>query len=979
MKKRLAFLLAFALVVALFAALPTGAQAAKRATVYVTVNIDGATVLAAKPVTVKELTVDGALKAAHASYYKDGEKGYSAGTDSTFGIYMIRRCWGVDAIPYVILNGAPLGAGENTEVSANAAPITDGDNIIVSLARPAPPAPAPSVVSLTAKISGGSATLTAISWTLNTTSFTYTSSPLAKAKVVDDKGKALGTTDDKGKLVIKKTSGLVKIDGAAALVLGTDSSESDAATVNVTVNVDGATKISAVPVVLSLGKEDGKVDAVTTATAKPVSVSELTVDAALRAAHELYYEGGLEGYAAGLDSTWNMFLITECWGVSATPYVILNGAPLGAGENSGKYSADSCPVKNGDNIVVTISSGNGSASTDSIPIVSLLPFAAENETTLMALKWSFDSSTYSYGCVPYEGATVVDEAGAVLGVTDYNGNVTFGKTEGVVKIEGAAAVHLGEVVPVGGVAVERASVNVTVNIDGKTELLAKAVTVDDDLTVDGALRAAHEKFFSEGEDGYAAGVDPGWNIFMISKFWGVSATPYVILNGAPLGGGENAALTADKAKIKDGDNIIVTLSRPAPSMIASLTAESDGDKTDLTLTSWTLDFSTFSYNDAPFAGATLTDENGAVLGVTDENGCLTVKKTSGIAKLDGVAAISLGSEDKNEVRVTVNVDGATKILARPVTLEGEQTVEGVLKTAHELYYEGGPDGFAAGLDATWNMFLITKFWGVSATPYVILNGAPLGGGENAMLTADAASVAAGDNIIVTVFSPGYTQPSATAPDVVSLTAKVSNGKAKLTVKRWTLDFNSYSFSSVPYAGAEISDEAGNRLGVTDKDGSLTIGRTSGVVKIDGVAAYRFGTSTPKAVRTNQTIKFNGVQKTLDVYNINGSNYFKLRDLALLMNGTGSSFSVSYDEKLKAIRCARGEAYAPEGSELKIGADLSHTATLSSQSLYIDGKAVSITAYNLGGNNYFSLRELGGVLNFTVDYDSVTRTVMIRSK
>ncbi len=202
------------------------------------------------------------------------------------------------------------------------------------------------------------------------------------------------------------------------------------------------------------------------------------------------------------------------------------------------------------------------------------------------------------------------------------------------------------------------------------------------------------------------------------------------------------------------------------SMIASLTAESDGDKTDLTLTSWTLDFSTFSYNDAPFAGATLTDENGAVLGVTDENGCLTVKKTSGIAKLDGVAAISLGSEDKNEVRVTVNVDGATKILARPVTLEGEQTVEGVLKAAHELYYEGGPDGFAAGLDATWNMFLITKFWGVSATPYVILNGAPLGGGENAMLTADAASVAAGDNIIVTVFSPGYTQPSAAAHDVV---------------------------------------------------------------------------------------------------------------------------------------------------------------------------------------------------------------------
>ena len=34
-----------------------------------------------------------------------------------------------------------------------------------------------------------------------------------------------------------------------------------------------------------------------------------------------------------------------------------------------------------------------------------------------------------------------------------------------------------------------------------------------------------------------------------------------------------------------------------------------------------------------------------------------------------------------------------------------------------------------------------------------------------------------------------------------------------------------------------------------------------------------------------------------------------------------------------------------------------TATLSSQPIYVDGQKVSMTAYNIGGNNYVRLRDL----------------------
>ena len=42
--------------------------------------------------------------------------------------------------------------------------------------------------------------------------------------------------------------------------------------------------------------------------------------------------------------------------------------------------------------------------------------------------------------------------------------------------------------------------------------------------------------------------------------------------------------------------------------------------------------------------------------------------------------------------------------------------------------------------------------------------------------------------------------------------------------------------------------------------------------------------------SSQTVYVDGEQKELEVYNINNSNYFKLRDLAYVLNGTDSDIS-----------------------------------------------------------------------------------------
>jgi hypothetical protein len=44
-----------------------------------------------------------------------------------------------------------------------------------------------------------------------------------------------------------------------------------------------------------------------------------------------------------------------------------------------------------------------------------------------------------------------------------------------------------------------------------------------------------------------------------------------------------------------------------------------------------------------------------------------------------------------------------------------------------------------------------------------------------------------------------------------------------------------------------------------------------------------------------------------------------------------------------------------------------TPTATSSKVYLDGVPVSLTVYNIGGSNYFKLRDIGQALDFEVDW------------
>lgn len=142
---------------------------------------------------------------------------------------------------------------------------------------------------------------------------------------------------------------------------------------------------------------------------------------------------------------------------------------------------------------------------------------------------------------------------------------------------------------------------------------------------------------------------------------------------------------------------------------------------------------------------------------------------------------------------------------------------------------------------------------------------------------------------------------------------------------------------------------------------------------DGAPAQSAG-KTVSPTAHSMTVDGKSVQPA--AYTIDGNNYFKLRDVAAMLSGTEAQFQVGYDAGTRAISLTTGQAYTAVGGELSALPAGDQRAVNTPSAVYVDGKQVSFTAYNINGNNYFKLRDLGQALDFYVGWDAGTRTVIV---
>ena len=194
-----------------------------------------------------------------------------------------------------------------------------------------------------------------------------------------------------------------------------------------------------------------------------------------------------------------------------------------------------------------------------------------------------------------------------------------------------------------------------------------------------------------------------------------------------------------------------------------------------------------------------------------------------------------------------------------------------------------------------------------------------------------------------------------------------------------------------YISSNGKDWEEHRL--NEKDFTITriIGTDSGFVLFGNKIVYLNTMETPTSATANPStskVMVDGKQVAFEAYNINNNNYFKLRDIAQAVQGTEKQFNVTWNidigtngnanSKTGAVDIVSGAAYVSVGGELGVGDGKAKTAYLTSSPIYQDGKQVKMTAYNINGNNFFKLRDLGEALDFDMSWDSKQGCIVINT-
>ncbi|MCL2164184.1 MAG: hypothetical protein FWH55_07290 [Oscillospiraceae bacterium] len=129
--------------------------------------------------------------------------------------------------------------------------------------------------------------------------------------------------------------------------------------------------------------------------------------------------------------------------------------------------------------------------------------------------------------------------------------------------------------------------------------------------------------------------------------------------------------------------------------------------------------------------------------------------------------------------------------------------------------------------------------------------------------------------------------------------------------------------------------------------------------------------------TTSTVQVNGENIAFEAYNINGNNYFKLRDLAYVLSGTEKQFEISWDGANDVISLTSGKPYTTIGGEMTAKEGVGDkTAIPTNSKIILDGEEVYFSAYNIEGNNYFKLRDIGETFDFYVTWDGAKDTIVI---
>lgn len=272
--------------------------------------------------------------------------------------------------------------------------------------------------------------------------------------------------------------------------------------------------------------------------------------------------------------------------------------------------------------------------------------------------------------------------------------------------------------------------------------------------------------------------------------------------------------------------------------------------------------------------------------------------------------------------------------------------------------------------------------------YLTYNGEPVIGyffSSDGGATEDAVNVWGGDY----PYLQGKEDPYETYDSSWSVTLTAEEIRQKLVSAGYSIG----TVANVEVTKRTDTDNV-NEVTVTDTTGKQVVVRRDDCRTVFGLDSIRY-TITPNASASTaatlpqstsvkiqpstHVVTVDGERVDPQGYNINGYNFYKLRDIAYILNGTDSQFNVTWDGANNRIILTDDAAYQEVGGEMTSSASTAiKNVSESDSTIVLDGKTLSLTGYRINGNNYYKIRDVGSALGFSVDFDPETEIVLIGS-
>lgn len=133
-------------------------------------------------------------------------------------------------------------------------------------------------------------------------------------------------------------------------------------------------------------------------------------------------------------------------------------------------------------------------------------------------------------------------------------------------------------------------------------------------------------------------------------------------------------------------------------------------------------------------------------------------------------------------------------------------------------------------------------------------------------------------------------------------------------------------------------------------------------------------NTLTATKSSARVFVNGTETAVTGYSVDNTNYFKIRDIATVLRGTGSQFNVEWNETNNGIDITTGAAYVSIGGELVDDVTGNFDVVENSTPTFVNGKQVAVTSYVINGSSYFKIRDIADIAGCEVQWDDGTQII-----